>query len=150
MFMLSSTILGNLCIVLQRIPFSAIFSQLSPPGMESAVFAYLFGMYDFCGIVTNLLGSGLIHWSGMTTIGEDCDFSALPRLIIGSKILVPVAIGIPSMFLIPNVLQTDHLINWEQEKLWQPPNIDNKTVRSGLLVTDDVYCIIEGQEKPHL
>jgi len=89
--------------------------------MESAVFAYTVGIANFCGMVSSLLGSGVIQWSGMRTVaseGEICDFEALPYLIVLFQILLPILIGIPAVLLIPNVLQTEPLIDWEKETGW--------------------------------
>merc|ERR1712194_346986 len=102
--------------VLQSIPTSSVYAKIAPPGMESAVFAYTVGIANFCGIVSSLLGSGVIKWSGMVTVGDSCDFEALPYLIVVFQMLVPMLVGIPAAFLIPNVLQTEHLIHWEQEE----------------------------------
>ena len=66
-------------------------------------------------MVVTLLGSGVIQWSGMKTVGQSCDFGALPYLIIISQIIVPLAVGIPVIFMIPNVLQTEKMIDWEKE-----------------------------------
>ena len=63
--------------------------------------AYTVGIANFCGIVSGLLGSGVIQWSGMRTVGDDCDFEALPYLIVVFQMLVPMLIGIPAAFLIP-------------------------------------------------
>ena len=102
-----------------RFPYSA---KIAPPGMESAVFAYTVGIANFCGMVSSLLGSGVIQWSGMVTIKtdtQDCDFEALPYLIVIFQIFVPMLVGIPAIFLIPNTLQTERLIDWEQESWYE-------------------------------
>jgi len=65
--------------------------------------------------VNTLIGAGIIRWSGMVTVGENCKFDALPSLILITKILIPIIIGIPATFLIPNVLQTERLIDWSRE-----------------------------------
>mmetsp|Transcript_33504 Transcript_33504/g.64058 ORF Transcript_33504/g.64058 Transcript_33504/m.64058 type:complete len:133 (-) Transcript_33504:259-657(-) len=98
---------------------SSIYAKIAPPGMESAVFAYTVGIANFCNMVSQLLGSGVIKWSGMKTVGDDCDFDALPDLIVIFQILVPMVVGIPAAFMIPNVLQTEHLIDWEHEQWYQ-------------------------------
>lgn len=59
-----------------------------------------------------MCGAGIIRWSGMVTVGENCNFDALPSLVLITKILIPIIIGIPATFLIPNVLQTETLIDW--------------------------------------
>lgn len=115
-FLLGNAIFENLVLILQSIPFSSIFAKIAPPGMESAVFAYTVGIANFCSMVSNLVGSGVIKWSGMTTVGEECNFDSLPNLIVIFSILVPTLVGIPATFLIPNVLQTENMIDWETEQ----------------------------------
>jgi hypothetical protein len=83
------------------------------------VLAYSAGIGTFCLIITNVLGSGIIMWSGMRTVGEDCDFDDLPHLIVVYQILVPLVVGIPATFFIPNVLQTEQLIEWEKESWYE-------------------------------
>lgn len=78
--------------------------------------AFTSGVSMFCNISTTMLGAGIITWSGMTTIGENCDFRAFPYLITTFQICLPLAIGIPAIFMLPNVLQTETIINWEKEK----------------------------------
>ena len=97
----------------------ALSAKISPPGMESAVFAYSVGIGTFCFLFSNLLGSGIIKWSGMVTVGTDCNFGALPWLIVIFQILVPLAISIPATLLIPNVHQTDQLIDWKTERWYE-------------------------------
>ena len=67
-------------------------------------------------MVSNLLGSGVIKWSGMSTVGDDCNFDALPKLIIVYSIVIPTVVGIPATFLIPNILQTEKMIDWDKEQ----------------------------------
>lgn len=51
----------------------------------------------------------------MRTVGDSCDFDVLPYLIVIFQICVPLAVRIPAIFLIPNVSQTEHLIDWKKE-----------------------------------
>ena len=76
--------------------------------------AYIAGICNFCSVVNNLIGSGVIQWSGMKTVGKECNFEALPYLVGLLHVLLPL-IATPAVFLIPNVLQTEHLIDWETE-----------------------------------
>ena len=46
--------------------------------------------------------------------GEDCYFTPLPYLVLITQIVIPIAIGIPAIFLIPNVYQTEDLIDWQK------------------------------------
>ena len=93
-------------------------------------------MFEFCGIVSNLLGSRAIDWSGIKTVDEDCNFTPLPYLVLITQIVIPIGIGIPAVFLLPNVYQTENLIDWEKEG-WYSERIDRLVV-SGLL--PNIYC----------
>ena len=62
----------------------------------------------------------------MKTVGEDCDFEDLPYLIVIFQILVPMVIGIPAVFFIPNVLQTEHLIDWKKEGWYDDARADDE------------------------
>ena len=92
-------------------------------------------MFEFCGIVSNLLGSKAIDWSGIKTVDEDCNFTPLTYLVLITQIVIPIGIGIgiPAVFLIPNVYQTENLIDWANEG-WYSERIDRSVV-SGLLTT---------------
>lgn len=107
--------LESLLDVLQSMPRSAIYAKLSPPGMESSVFAYTLGIQNYASMLKGLLGSGIIKWSGMITIGENCNFDELSQLIVLWKISIPILVGIPATFFVPNKLQTEQLINWKAE-----------------------------------
>jgi len=140
-FMFGNTIFGSIVGTLQSIPFSALYAKISPPGMESAVFAYTVGIANFCNIVNSLVGSGVISMSGMKTVGDNCDFKALPGLVVITQIIIPIVIGVPAMFLIPNVLQTERLIDWDREGWYSASterrsnddNDDDEAIRFGLL-----------------
>ena len=93
-------------------------------------------MFEICAIVSNLLGSRAIDWSGIKTVDEDCNFTPLPYLVLVTQIVIPIGIGIPAVFLIPNVYQTENLIDWEKEG-WYSARIDRLVV-SGLL--PNIYC----------
>ena len=82
------------------------------------------GIGTFCYIITNVLGSGIIRWSGMRTVGEDCNFDDLPHLIVVYQILLPLVVGIPATLFIPNLLQTEQLIEWEKESWYEDETHD--------------------------
>ena len=94
-------------------------------------------MFCFCDIVNTLIGAGIIRWSGMVTVGENCKFDALPSLILITKILIPIIIGIPATFLIPNVLQTERLIDWSSEDWFSNSVRTDEPERSELLASSE-------------
>jgi hypothetical protein len=112
--------------------------------------AYTVGISNFCGIVTSLIGSGVIHWSGMKTVGDDCNFEALPFLVVVFQILAPIVIGIPAMFLIPNALQTERLIDWEKEGWYSSERIDESASRSEPRASEDDDRVEDGRPGPRL
>lgn len=113
--MFGSGIFTNVITTLMNIPFSAINARSSPPELEASVFAYSAGMTNFCGMVSGLFASWAIDLSGMITVGESCNFEALPLLIILVNVVPVVLIGLPVIMLVPDVYQTEELIDWEKE-----------------------------------
>ena len=88
--------------------------------------AYVIGMTNFCHFLCILIGSWVIQLSGMTTVGKDCDFKDLPYLVVAFRVVLPLLIAIPAMFLIPNVHQTELMIDWEKEGWF----LDDDTIES--------------------
>ena len=74
-------------------------------------------MYTLIGIVvTNIIGSDAVHLSGMKTIGEKCNFDALPVIsffMLDTSIVPTIILGILAMCLVPNMLQSEKLIDLE-------------------------------------
>ena len=81
--------------------------------------AYSVGIGTFCYLFSNLLGSGLIKWSGLVTIGDECNFDRLPSLLVLFQIIIPIVVAIPATLLIPNVHQTERLIDWKKERWYE-------------------------------
>jgi len=94
--------------------------------------AYVIGMTNFCHVLSILIGSWVIQWSGMITVGKGCDFKALPYLIVAFRVVLPLLIAIPAMCLIPNVLQTEHMIDWEMEGWLSADDNTNEPSSAGL------------------
>ena len=124
-------LLGNACFesllgIFWGVASSAIYAKAAPPGMESAVFAYTVGISNFCTMVSSLIASGAVKWSGMVTIdqGQGCNFDALPWLIVLCQMIIPLVIGMLGILLIPNKLQTEHLIEWPSEWMGEEGTVD--------------------------
>jgi len=77
-------------------------------------------------MVSGLIASGAVKWSGMVTIdqGQGCNFDALPWLIVLCQMIIPLVIGMLGILLIPNKLQTEHLIEWPREWMGEEGTID--------------------------
>ena len=95
-----------------------IYTKYSPL-ISSHFSAYSVGIGTFCYLFSNLLGSGIIKWSGLVTIGDDCNFDRLPSLLVLFQIIIPIVVAIPATLLIPNVLQTEKLIDWKKERWYE-------------------------------
>jgi BT1 family len=103
-------------------------------------------MNKFARISSALIVAGVIEWSGMITVGDDCNFDALPSIIVITQILVPIIIGIPAIYLIPNALQTEPLIDWVKEG-WYSERTDDPE-ESGLLTNNNDGSDMDDQSRP--
>merc|ERR1719199_798374 len=98
--------------------FLPLFDWLCKPHILTYV---PFASFVFINHVTRIfqLGSGIIKWSGLVTIGDDCNFDRLPSLLVLFQIIIPIVVAIPATLLIPNVHQTEKLIDWEKERWYE-------------------------------
>jgi len=125
-FLLGQAVFENLVNILHAVPMSALSAKLAPPGMEAAVFSYSVGIGTFCFLLSSQIGSAIIQSSNMKTVGTDCDFSELPRLLVIFQTLVPICVALPATLLVPNVLQTQQVINWEEERWYEDEKTDSQ------------------------
>jgi hypothetical protein len=81
--------------------------------MESSCFAFLAGINNFASMISELSGGLIFEAAGIKTTlspaSGACNFDALWWLIILCHVSLPIAIGVPAAWLIPNVLQTESL-----------------------------------------
>lgn len=145
-FLLGQAVFENLVNILHAVPMSALSAKLAPPGMESAVFSYSVGIGTYCFLLSSQIGSAIIQSSNMKTVGTDCDFADLPRLLIVYQTLVPIIVALPATMLIPNVLQTQQVINWEEEQWYEEGKTDNQ----GILYSRDIPDTDDDEEKQDL
>ena len=116
-YVMGEAILESCVLMLYWIPSSTIISKVCPKGMEASTYAFLAGVSNFAGMVSELLGATIFDAAGIKTtnttlpdmpgVENGCDFSALWWLILLCHISLPALIGIPSAWLIPDVYQTD-------------------------------------------
>ena len=127
-FILGSAIFEHFVTIVVALPMMVIFGKIAPPGMESAVFSYAVGIATFCFMMSNLWGSAIIKWSTMKTVGTDCNFDELPAIIGVCQILLPIVVGLPATLLIPNMRQTEPLIDWEKERWYEEDDKDTRVL----------------------
>ena len=109
-FLLGSSVLESMTSMLYLLPFGAIVGKICPPGTETATFAFVAGVSKYSTTFSSLVGSSLMNLSGLKTTGDECDFSALPMLVVGLSVVLPVAAGLPAIYyLIPDVMQSESL-----------------------------------------
>lgn len=109
-FLVGSSMFESMTSMLHYLPFTTMLSRLCPKGVESATFAFFGGVIGFVGVFTSLLGATVMDSSGLKTIGEDCDFSELPGMVVKFYVVLPLLVGLPSIrFLIPDAFQNEPL-----------------------------------------
>jgi len=133
-YIFASAMMGNLSYILWYIPVLNIISIVSPIGLESTIFAFIIGIYNFADQLNYINGSLLYEIFGITCTCSNqiisfpevssitnngnssnssnniCNFDNLWILVLFSYIISPLLIGIPATFLIPNVNQDENLI----------------------------------------
>jgi len=112
-YVVGEAVLENVVGMLNWIPSSAILSKVCGSGMEATTFAFLAGVSNFGGMVSQLSGVAIFEAAGIKTLSPNCNFESLWWLILAFNIGLPLAAGIPSTWLIPDMRQTDQLIQGE-------------------------------------
>lgn len=111
-YILGEAIVESVVNMLYWIPSSAIISKACKVGLESTTYSYIAGLNNFALLASSLLGAVIFNAAGIkTTGGENCNFDALWWLILLFHIILPVLIGIPAAWLIPNLSQHEDLTN---------------------------------------
>jgi hypothetical protein len=97
--------------MLNYIPTQALLSMVVTPGMESSQFAFMAGINNFAGMISELDGALLFDAAGVvTTGGSECNFSALPWLILVCHVVLPTVVGVAAAWaLIPHMEQQQHI-----------------------------------------
>jgi hypothetical protein len=124
--------------MLNYIPATALLSKVVPAGMESSCFAFLAGINNFASMISELSGGLIFEAAGIKTTSSlasegRCNFDALWWLIILCHVSLPIVIGVPAAWLIPNVLQTESLTT---EPAPPPPPLLLQETMSTNLVSD--------------
>lgn len=95
--------------MLSWLPGSVLIAKVCPPGLESSVFAFLAGISNLALSGSELTGALLMDIFGIRSSVPDCNFSALPWLVLVCHSALPILIGVPISFLLPNKTQEDEI-----------------------------------------
>lgn len=110
-YILGDSIIENSVLMLFWIPSSAIISKVCPKNMEATTYAFLAGISNFGGMISNMLGAIIFKSAGITTTKGMCNFDSLWWLVLVFHTLTPVISGIlAARFLIPNKRQDEDLL----------------------------------------
>lgn len=102
-YMVGEAVLEPVLKMLNQLPGNSLTSKVVTEGIESSVFAYLAGIANFSGMISELSGALIYGWAGIKTTPPDCNFTALPWLILACHVIGPAVSGVGlALFLIPN------------------------------------------------
>ncbi len=114
-FLVGEAIMEPMLGMLAYIPATTLLSKVVPKGMESSAFAFLAGINNFSYMISEISGALIFDAAGVKTTAP-CDFSSLWWLIIICHVTLPLIGGVGASFLIPNVYQTESLLDEKKEK----------------------------------
>lgn len=107
-YLVGEAIMEPLIGMLDYIPDSALLSKVVPLGMEGSAYAFMAGLSNFAGMISELSGAIIFDAAGVRTT-LPCDFGALWWLVLLCHVSLP-ALALPAAwFLIPNVGQREEL-----------------------------------------
>lgn len=109
-YMVGEAVFETMVDMLYWIPLSVIISKVCEPGVESATYAFLAGLGNFAQMVGELSGALIFEAAG---VGK-CSFDALWWLVLCFHILLPIIVGVPAAYLIPNKDQNAYLLENDQ------------------------------------
>lgn len=122
--------------MLNYIPIMTLLSRACPPGMESSVFAFLAGIYNFGSMVSNIAGAFIFQAAGVRTT-EPCNFDSLWVLILVCHVGLPLVAGIGCLGLIPRAHQTDVMdLNGQVVVVVTDASLNNSVYLDAI---DDIY-----------
>lgn len=101
-YMLGEAIVEPLLSKLSWIPVSALISLAAEPGREACSFAFMAGIANFARMQAKLSGAVITAAAG---VGKDCNFEALWWLVLLCHAVFPLCIGVPAVWLVPDMEQ---------------------------------------------
>lgn len=108
-YLFGEAVVENLIMLIAWIPSNTIIGKVCPDGFETAIYAFIAGLSNMGGIVSNLAGAVALDAVGLKTVLPDCDWSALPYLMLVGHVAIPFVVGLPAIWLLPDAYQTDHI-----------------------------------------
>lgn len=116
-YLLGEAIFEPVVGMLGYIPAVSLISKIVSPGMESSVYAFMAGTYNFGSLTASLGGELIYETAGVVTSGEQqCDFSGLATLVMICHVALPTVFTLGFVWLIPDALQTESLLLIKEEK----------------------------------
>jgi hypothetical protein len=108
-YMIGGAVLEPVVDMLNWIPSNALISIVVEDGMEASCFAFLAGISNFARMATKLSGTIIFTLAGIETVGvgKVCNFDSLWWLVLICHVISPIVIGIPAVFLIPDMKQDE-------------------------------------------
>lgn len=96
--------------MLSWLPGSVLIAKICPKGMESSVVAFLAGISNFAFGGAQLTGALWMEIFSIQSSHGNCNFSALPWLILGCHTFFPLLIGVPMSFFMPKQRQDEDIL----------------------------------------
>ena len=111
-YIMGEAIFEPLVEAMNWIPVSALISIAVPKGNEASCYAFMAGISNFSRMVAQLAGSIIFKTAGVITVpdpenGTACNFEPLWHLLLVCHVILHVIVGVPAVWLVPNLKQTD-------------------------------------------
>jgi len=119
-YLVGEAMLEPVFVMLNYVLGTVLISKVVQPGMESSIYAFMAGIYNFSSITSRLTGALIYESAGIRTVLEpsalQCNFDALWWLIIVCHITLPMCCTLPAAwFLVPDVAQDQSLVPAEEQ-----------------------------------
>ena len=107
---MGDAVLQPITDMLSWLPGSVLIAKVCPKGLESSVFAFLAGISNLALTGSELSGAMIMRIFGIRSSEGVCNFDALPYLVLVCHAILPIMIGVPMSFLLPNKSQNEDII----------------------------------------
>jgi hypothetical protein len=114
-YMVGEAVVEPLIGMLNWIPSMALIAMAAPKGQEASSFAFIAGLANFARMTSELSGALAFSAAGVTTVssgnGGGCNFAPLPYLVFLCHVTIPIMVGVPAVFIVPDVRQDEATID---------------------------------------